>query len=111
MASAVHDWFANPKNRQLIRRLKHLGIDPTFARRHGPLEGETVVITGTLDSMTREQAKEAVMEAGGEASGSVSGNTDLLVIGANPGSTKTADAEKHGVKTIDEPEFLELLRG
>jgi DNA ligase (NAD+) len=110
MASAIRDWFANPRNRQLIRRLRRLGIDPAFERKHGRLEGKTVVITGTLDSMTREEAKDAVMEAGGDATGSVSSNTDLLVVGANPGSAKTAGAEEHSVTTIDESEFVKLLK-
>lgn len=109
MASAIHDWFANPGNRKLLQRLKRRGIDPTFTRGHGPIEGQTVVITGTLDSMTRDEAREAVTAAGGKASGSVSSNTDLLVTGIDPGATKTADAEKHGVKTIDEKRFLELV--
>lgn len=83
MASAIHDGFANPKNRQLIQRLKHLGIHPTFERGHGSLEGKTVVLTGTPDSMSRDEAKDAVAAAGGKAAGSVSGKTDWVVVGAN----------------------------
>jgi DNA ligase (NAD+) len=110
MASAIADWFENPENKKLIARLKKCGIDPEFGRAQGPLNGKTVVITGTLDSMTRDEAQDAVLEAGGKAGGSVSGSTDLLVAGAEPGSAKTAAAEKHGVKTISEKEFLRLLK-
>jgi len=108
-ASAVHEWFGNPKNKQLIDRLKRLGIEPTFEREHGPMEGKTVVITGTLVSMTREEARMAVMEAGGKPSGSVSGQTDFLVVGANPGLNKMTAADEQGVKTIDEADFRKKI--
>ncbi|MEJ2722876.1 MAG: NAD-dependent DNA ligase LigA, partial [bacterium] len=75
----------------------------------GRFEGKTVVFTGTLDTMTRDEAKEAVLREGGRAAGSVSANTDLLVVGAEPGSAKTSDAEKHNVKTISENQFLDIL--
>jgi DNA ligase (NAD+) len=109
MAEAIADWFENPKNKQLLKRLKKRDIDPTFRTGKGPLKGKTVVITGSLETMTRDEAKEAVLEAGGRAAGSVSANTDLLVVGSQPGSVKTSAAEQHGVKTIDEPEFRRLL--
>ena len=109
MAAAIADWFDNPSNRELIRRLKKQGIDPTFKTGHGPLENKTVVLTGTLDAMTRDEAKDAVLRAGGKAAGNVSANTDLLVVGAQPGDAKTSAADKHNVKTIDEKEFLKLL--
>ncbi|MFW6152590.1 MAG: NAD-dependent DNA ligase LigA, partial [Verrucomicrobiota bacterium] len=109
MASAITDWFGNPKNMEMLKRLKELGINPQFRKHGGRLQGKTVVVTGTLKAMTREEAKEAITEQGGKVSGSVSGNTDLLVVGANPGSTKTSDAEKHGVKQIEEEEFLKLV--
>ncbi len=111
MASAIRDWFDNPANKRLLRRLKRLGMDPTFQRGHGPLQGKTVVITGTLDAMTREEAKDAVLAAGGQPAGNVSQNTDLLVVGQNPGGTKTADAEQHDVKTIREQAFRNILGG
>ncbi|MBD3334782.1 MAG: hypothetical protein GF355_04645, partial [Candidatus Eisenbacteria bacterium] len=64
---------------------------------------------GTLESMSREEAKEEIRRRGGRASGSVSGETDLLVVGRNPGARKTDEAEQHGVKTINESEFRELI--
>ncbi len=109
LASAIHDWFANPRNRQLIRRLKRLGIDPTFDRKQGPLAGKTVVITGTLDSMTREEARNAVMQAGGKATGSVSSETDLLVKGAKPGLRKISQAEAHDVRIVGEDKLIGWL--
>ncbi|MBN1557324.1 MAG: NAD-dependent DNA ligase LigA [Lentisphaerae bacterium] len=110
IADAVAAWFENPKNRALVKRLKEKhGVNPTFRTRGGRLQGKTVVITGTLDSMTREEAREAVERAGGRPAGRVSGETDLLVVGANPGSNKSAAAESRNVKTVDEAAFRKLL--
>jgi DNA ligase (NAD+) len=109
MASAIREWFNNDRNQKLIKRLKEHGLDPKMERRGSRLQGKTIVVTGSLKSMTRDEAKEAIQAQGGRATASVSANTDYLVVGAEPGASKTRDAEKHGVKTIDEDEFLELL--
>jgi DNA ligase (NAD+) len=109
MAEAIEAWAQNEENRALIGRLKKKGIDPQFHTGSGRLKGKTVVLTGSLESMTRDEAKEAVISEGGKASGSVSANTDFLVTGQNPGGTKTADAEKHDVLQISEKEFLKKL--
>jgi DNA ligase (NAD+) len=109
MAEAIEVWAQNEENRALIGRLKKKGIDPQFHTGSGRLKGKTVVLTGSLESMTRDEAKEAVISEGGKASGSVSSNTDFLVTGQNPGGTKTADAEKHGIPQISEKEFLKKL--
>jgi DNA ligase (NAD+) len=61
--------------------------------------------------MTREEAKDAIQRQGGKASGSVSGNTDYLIVGSDPGSTKTSDADEHDVKKIKEKQFLKMLNG
>ena len=74
----------------------------------GPLAGQTFVLTGTLSSMTREQAKERLEALGAKVSGSVSRKTSHLVVGADPGS-KLAKAEALGVPVLDEDAFLELL--
>lgn len=110
MASAIDDWLQNPHNQDLIRRLREHGLDPQWQTKGGPLSGKTVVLTGGLDSMSRDEAKDAVLVRGGKAAGSVSGNTDYLVTGDNPGSKKMEDADKHNVKTLSEKEFLKLLR-
>jgi DNA ligase (NAD+) len=109
VAGSIVDWFKNRKNRRLIRRLKERGIDPQVERRGHRLDGKTLVITGSLESMSRDEAKEAIQQQGGRAASSVSGNTDYLVVGSDPGETKLDDAEKHDVDTIDEDTFLELI--
>jgi DNA ligase (NAD+) len=109
MASAIVDWFDNPKNKKLLKKLKRQEIDPKLKDTSGFFSGKTVVFTGTLNSMTRDEASDAVERAGGKVTGSVSGNTDFLVVGKNPGSTKTSDAEEHDVKVVDESYFLEKI--
>ena len=80
------------------------------ARRDGPLAGKTLVVTGTLEGYTRQEAEEAIRSAGGRASSSVSKKTDYVVAGAEAGS-KRAKAEKLGVPILDEAGFRELLEG
>jgi DNA ligase (NAD+) len=111
VASAIEAWFKNSENQRLLDRLADHGIDPKYEKREvsRKLEGKTLVVTGELESMTRDEAREAIELAGGKSTGSVSGNTDYVVVGKNPGSSKLAGAEKHGVETIDEKKLLELV--
>ncbi|HUS45729.1 MAG TPA: NAD-dependent DNA ligase LigA [Phycisphaerae bacterium] len=122
VARSVVEWFGNKQNRHLVEKLKQHGIRPKMKARvsegpgapgwraaKGPLSGKTVVVTGELESMTRDEAQEAIRLAGGKATGSVSKNTDFVVVGSNPGVTKVRAAEKHGIKTLDEEAFLKLI--
>ncbi|MBD3348793.1 MAG: NAD-dependent DNA ligase LigA [Candidatus Eisenbacteria bacterium] len=109
VASSISEWFENARNRKLVKRLREHGLDPRAEERGTRLAGKTFVVTGSLASMSRDEAKEAIVRQGGEATGSVSGKTDYLVVGRNPGASKTSAAEKHGTTVIDEKEFLELL--
>ncbi len=112
VAASVVQWFASHQNRALIARLRAHGIDPKTDQgpaAGGRLEGKTLVITGELQAMTRQQAEELVRREGGKATGSVSSKTDYLVTGANPGLSKTRAAEKHGTDVLDEDAFLNLV--
>ena len=109
MASAIAQWFANDRNRKLLGRLKDHGLDPKARKAGDKLKGVTVVITGELDSMTRQQAKDAVADQGGDATSSVSSNTDYLVVGQDPGTEKVQDAEANDVEQIDEQQLLKML--
>jgi DNA ligase (NAD+) len=112
LAESVRSWFDEPHNRTLIERLQQAGVNMTAAvsARPGalPLEGKTFVITGTLDSMSRDQAGEAVERLGGRVVSSVSGKTNFVVVGREPGS-KADRARELGVETLDEPAFLRLI--
>jgi DNA ligase (NAD+) len=109
MISAIAQWFGRERNQKLLKRLKNQGIDPREEKKGGKLEGQTLVFTGSLESMTRDEAKKAVRKQGGNASSSVSGNTDYLVVGGSPGARKREEAKQNNVETIDEKSFLELI--
>jgi DNA ligase (NAD+) len=93
----------------LIRRLLDAGITiQRTERKEGPLSGKTLVLTGTLSSMTRSEAEERIKALGGAIGSNVGKKTDYLVVGADPGS-KLEKAEKLKVPILDETAFLELL--
>jgi DNA ligase (NAD+) len=110
VSSAVARWFSSRANQELIRRLKHAGIDPKLQRKGHRLDGKTIAFTGEPDRLTRDQAKDAVIQQGGRVSESVSRHTDFLVVGVSPGGTKTANARKYGTKSLSEVEFFRLIR-
>lgn len=109
VAKSVYDWFQNKVNRTFIHDCMKVGIKIENVKvKKTPLTGKSIVVTGTLQKLSREEAKEAIRKAGGDWVSSVSKNTDYVVVGDNPGS-KFTKAQKLGVKTIDEKEFLKLL--
>jgi DNA ligase (NAD+) len=113
MAATIHDQLADPAMRALIADLRELGL--TFAESgpppgDGPLAGRTLVLTGTLPELTREQATELILGAGGKVTGSVSRRTAYVVAGESPGS-KLAQAERLGVPVLDEQGLWALLAG
>ncbi len=111
LAQAVKDFFDEPHNRRLVDHLlKEVEVLPLAAPKTSgsPVVGKTVVFTGTLEKMTRQEAKARAESLGAKVSGSVSAKTDLVVAGPGAGS-KLAEAQKHGVKVIDEDEWLKLI--
>ena len=112
MALAAVDAFAAPRERASIDRLvAHLDVRPVEGlRRAGALAGKTVVFTGTLERMTRAEAKARAEAMGAKVSGSVSARTDLVVLGPGSG-TKGKRAEALGVETVDEDGWLALIEG
>jgi DNA ligase (NAD+) len=115
VAAHVHDFFAEERNRAVIAALRRGGVawpeaEPRRAAGEGPLAGETLVITGTLATMTRDEARDAARAAGATVTDSVSRKTTLLVVGAEAGS-KLRKAEELGVPVIDEDEFRRRLGG
>ncbi len=110
MAGEIHAFFQEAQNREVIEALIAAGIDPAAPEEphQGPFSGKTVVLTGAMSKMTREQAKEEIERRGGKVSGSVSRKTDLLVAGEDAGS-KLTKAQELGVKVVDEQGFIALL--
>lgn len=111
MAESVYGWFHNEKNLKLLERLEKNGVKAkkmTIAPKKQKLAGKTFVLTGTLESLTRDEAKDKIRKLGGDVSSSVSKNTDFAVAGAEPGS-KHDKAKKLGVKIINEEEFLKMI--
>ena len=112
-ARAVSDFFADERHRAVLRKLMERGVspvEPAKATREGPLGGVRVCVTGTL-SRPRSDIQAAVEAAGGTFDKSVKKGTDYLVAGADVGATKLKDAQKKGVKVIDEAALEKLLRG
>lgn len=113
MAQSICDHFRQPAMQALVGELRELGVNLgtglPAAPVTGPLLGQTVVVTGTLQNYTREQAQEAIRAAGGRPGSSVSKKTHLVVAGAEAGS-KLAKAQELGVRVVTEEEFTALLR-
>jgi DNA ligase (NAD+) len=110
IAASIHEFFAEPRNRKLVERLRtYLTFTGKKRQRGTALAGKTFVITGTLANYSRDAAKKLIEDAGGKVTGSVSKKTDYVVAGAEPGS-KLDKARELGVKVIDEQEMGELAK-
>lgn len=109
VARRVVSFFDNPANRDAVTDLlQHVDVEAVDTSGSDALAGLTVVFTGSL-SVPRSTLEDLVETHGGNATSSVSGNTDLLVVGDDPGMTKRRDADEHGVPTRDEAQFKEFL--
>jgi DNA ligase (NAD+) len=112
IAASVRAWFDDPENLALIEKLRKAGVrledEAPVDEGPKPLAGKTIVLTGGLDTLSRDEAAKLAQEAGARVSSSVSKKTDFVVAGENPGS-KHDQAVKLGVEIIDEREFLRRL--
>ncbi len=114
IAASVHEWSIDPDNRALVDKLGAAGVSledemPEETHASDLLQGVTVVVTGTLNSMSREQAEAAVVERGGKATSGVSKKTSFLVAGESPGTSKVTKAEELNIPILDEAAFVEML--
>ena len=110
VAEAIHDFFDEPHNVKAVKRLlEWLNVtDMAAASKTSPVSGKTVVFTGTLEKMTRQEAKARAEALGAKVSGSVSAKTDIVVAGPGAGS-KLKDAQKHNIQILDEEAWLRLI--
>lgn len=113
VAAHVHLFFQQPHNREVIQALRDSGVHwpaqkARAATAEGPLTGKTFVLTGTLESMSRDEAGDRIVALGGKVTGSVSKKTHYVVAGSEAGS-KLTKAQELGVEILDEAAFLELL--
>ncbi|MFC2317147.1 MAG: NAD-dependent DNA ligase LigA [Candidatus Saccharimonas sp.] len=109
VAESIVAWFADEDNAALLEKFTLLGVTPIYKVRRGELAGKSFVITGALQSMSRDQAAEKIRALGGTFQTSVGKDTAYLVAGGKVGASKLARAEKYGTKVIDELNLLNLL--
>ncbi len=111
-AESLHEWFNSKENIKLLEKMRVLGVEVTISKlqfMNNKLQNQSFVLTGELESMSRDEAKESIRMLGGDVSSFVSKNTDYVVVGKNPGS-KYDKARELGVKIIDEKGFIDLVK-
>ena len=110
MAESVCEYFTDEKHLEIVRQMLAAGVSPEQPRirRSDKLAGKTIVVTGTLENLSRQQALQAIRQAGAKSSGSVSKKTDFVLAGKNAGS-KLDKATKLGIEVITEERFMEMI--
>ncbi len=109
VAESIVAWFADEDNQALLDKLASVGVQPVFEEKTGGLVGQSFVVTGTLESMSRDEAADKIRSLGGTFQSSVGKDTTYLVAGGKVGASKLAKAEKYGVEIISEQRLVELL--
>lgn len=110
VAESIVAWFSDPDNSALLQKFESLGVHPRVEARGTSLQGVSFAITGSLESMSRDQAAERIRANGGIFQSSVGKDTTYLVAGGKIGAAKQKKAEHYGTKIIDEAKLLELLK-
>ena len=109
VAESILAWFSDEDNEALLEKFKTLGVVPIYNKKTGALSGKNFVVTGTLESLSRDEAADLVRSHGGAFQPSVTKDTDYLVAGGKVGASKLAKAQSYGTAIINEAEFLKLL--
>lgn len=109
VAESILGWFADEDNMALLRKFTSLGVIPHYEKKTGALSGKHFVVTGTLDSMSRDEAADRIRALGGTFQTSVAKDTDYLVAGGKVGASKLAKARSYGTTILDEAAFIKLL--
>ena len=110
VAESIIAWFSDEDNIALIQKFKDVGVEPVFIKKEGgKLTGKNFVVTGTLETMSRDEAADKIRALGGTYQTAVAKDTHYLVAGGKVGASKLQKAEKYGTKVINEADFTELL--
>ena len=110
VAESILGWFADPDNQKLLEKFEKLGVKQTFeSKAKGKLHGQSFVITGTLETMSRDAAANRIRELGGTFQTSVAKGTTYLVMGQKAGQSKADKARSLGTKVIEETELLKII--
>lgn len=110
VAESIVAWLSDEDNMALLDAFGRYGVQPHYEQKTGKLSGQSFVITGSLETMSRDQAADAIRSHGGVFQTSVAKDTTYLVSGGKVGASKLKKAESYGTKIIDEQKFVELLR-
>ncbi|HWT40869.1 MAG TPA: NAD-dependent DNA ligase LigA [Dongiaceae bacterium] len=110
VAESILGWFADEDNIKLLEKFTSLGVRPVYKKKTGILEGKSFVVTGTLESLSRDEAADRIREHGGTFQTSVGKDTTYLVAGGKVGASKLAKATQYGTQVIDEAGLLKMLK-
>lgn len=111
VAESIIAWFADPDNEVLIEKFARLGVKPFYQKKTGKLVGQNFVITGSLETLSRDEAATRIRALGGTFQTSVAKDTSYLVAGGKVGASKLQKAESYGTKIINEQQFIKLIEG
>lgn len=109
VAESILAWFSDDDNIEVLKKLHALGVKPRFKKKAGKLVGQNFVVTGTLDTMSRDEAADRIRALGGTFQTSVAKDTTYLVAGGKVGASKLKKAKDYGTKIINEQEFIKLI--
>lgn len=109
VAESILAWFGDEDNLRLLDKFADLGVEPYYEEKSGRLNGQNFVVTGTLESMSRDQAADRIRALGGTFQTSVARDTNYLVTGGKVGASKLAKAKQYGIEVINEQKFLDII--
>lgn len=110
VAESIVAWFADEENEQLLEKFSAVGVKPVYTKKTGGLAGQNFVITGTLETMSRDQAADMIRSVGGGFQSAVAKDTTYLVAGGSVGASKLKKAEQYGTKIISEQDLMTILQ-
>ena len=110
VAESITAWFADPDNLAMLDKFEQFGVKPVYHDRSGVFEGKKFVVTGSLETMSRDAAAEFIRNNGGTFQASIAKDTDYLVAGSGVGASKRTKAAQYGVEMIDEEAFLTMAK-